>query len=164
MYVTHILLHLVAQVRVRLVVDGVRAGAKRLGRKETDNRAHKRNPELERLRTKACVLPFSQIRPIRQSYLNPHMNFISRLLDYIPPMKPYELSNLVYDLVRLSRYLLKPNGRLVFFLPTATDEYEDVDVNNMLCDGMEVIANSLQDFGSWGRRVCGYLSAEPRLY
>ena len=23
----------------------------------------------------------------------------------------------------------------------------------MLCEGMEVIANSLQDFGSWGRRV-----------
>lgn len=23
----------------------------------------------------------------------------------------------------------------------------------MLCPGMEVIANSLQDFGSWGRRV-----------
>ena len=72
---------------------------------------------------------------------------------YIPPTKPYEFSNLVIDLLVLARYLLKPGGRLVFFLPTVTDEYEEVDVTQMLCDGMEVVANSLQDFGSWGRRV-----------
>ena len=72
---------------------------------------------------------------------------------YVPPTKPYELSVLVADLVLLGRYLLKPNGRLVFFLPTVTDDYHEIDINTMLCDGMEVIANSLQDFGSWGRRV-----------
>ncbi|KAJ2916803.1 hypothetical protein MD484_g3602, partial [Candolleomyces efflorescens] len=72
---------------------------------------------------------------------------------YIPPTKPYELSHLVSDLVLFARYLLKPGGRLVFFLPTVTDEYEEVDIYTMLCDGMEVIANSLQDFGSWGRRL-----------
>ena len=71
----------------------------------------------------------------------------------MPPTKPYELSVLVADLVLLGRYLLKPNGRLVFFLPTVTDDYHEIDINTMLCDGMEVIANSLQDFGSWGRRV-----------
>lgn len=58
----------------------------------------------------------------------------------------------------LARYLLKPNGRLIFFLPTVTDEYEEVDIHTMLCEGMEVIANSLQDFGSWGRRVCCLIS------
>lgn len=73
--------------------------------------------------------------------------------DYVPPTKPYELSDLVRDLVRLARYLLKPNGRLVFFLPTVTDEYEAVDVDAALCSGMEVVANSVQDFGNWGRRV-----------
>lgn len=72
---------------------------------------------------------------------------------YIPPTKPYELSHLATDLVLLARYLLKPEGRLVFFLPTVTDEYSEVDIDMMLCEGMEVIANSLQDFGSWGRRV-----------
>jgi hypothetical protein len=72
---------------------------------------------------------------------------------YIPPTKPYELSELATDLVLLARYLLKPEGRLVFFLPTVTDEYEEVDIDTMLCEGMEVIANSLQDFGSWGRRA-----------
>ena len=74
-------------------------------------------------------------------------------MQYIPPTQPYELSSLVSDLVRYARFMLKPCGRLVFFLPTVTDEYTEVDVYTMLCDGMEVIANSVQDFGSWGRRV-----------
>ncbi|KXN90848.1 tRNA (guanine(10)-N2)-methyltransferase [Leucoagaricus sp. SymC.cos] len=108
---------------------GVRAGAKRLGRKK----------ELSEYK-KALYLHHSQgPRPDDQPY--------------IPPTKPYELSNLARDLVLLARYLLRPGGRLVFFLPTVTDEYQEVDIYTMICDGMEVIANSLQDFGSWGRRV-----------
>ena len=55
--------------------------------------------------------------------------------------------------MRLARYMLKPGGRLVFFLPTVIEDYAEVDVQSMLCEGMEIIANSLQDFGSWGRRV-----------
>ncbi len=73
---------------------------------------------------------------------------------YIPPTKPYELSELARDLILLARYMLKPRGRLVFFLPTVTEEYEEIDVQTMLCEGMEIVANSLQNFGSWGRRVC----------
>ena len=72
---------------------------------------------------------------------------------YVPPTKPYELSALATDLVVLARYLLKPGGRLVFFLPTVVDEYKELDLDSLLCDGMQVIANSLQDFGAWGRRV-----------
>jgi tRNA (guanine10-N2)-methyltransferase len=75
-------------------------------------------------------------------------------MPYVPPTMPYELSALAVDLVLLARYLLKPGGRLVFFLPTVTDEYAELDVQAMLCEGMVVIANSLQDFGTWGRRVC----------
>jgi tRNA (guanine10-N2)-methyltransferase len=71
----------------------------------------------------------------------------------VPPTKPYELSALAVDLVVLARYLLKPGGRLVFFLPTVIDEYKELDLDSLLCDGMQVVANSLQDFGAWGRRV-----------
>ncbi|KAK0485728.1 tRNA guanosine-2'-O-methyltransferase [Armillaria novae-zelandiae] len=108
---------------------GVRAGAKRLGRKR----------ELSPARMTAYLEHRASPRPDDQPY--------------IPPTRPYELSRLAVDLVLLSRYLLKPGGRLVFFLPTVTDEYEEVDIYSMLCPGMEVIANSLQDFGSWGRRL-----------
>ena len=59
-------------------------------------------------------------------------------------MRPYELSELARDLVLLARYMLKPNGRLVFFLPTITDEYTEIDVRDMLCDDMELVANSLR--------------------
>jgi hypothetical protein len=72
---------------------------------------------------------------------------------HVPPTTPYELSQLAADLVLLARYLLKPHGRLVFFLPTVTEDYRELDVQTFICDGMEVTANSLQDFGSWGRRV-----------
>jgi hypothetical protein len=77
-------------------------------------------------------------------------------LAYVPPTKPYELSELARDLVLLARHLLVPNGRLVFFLPTVNEAYQEVDIRTMLCDGMELVANSLQDFGNWGRRVRVY--------
>jgi tRNA (guanine10-N2)-methyltransferase len=75
------------------------------------------------------------------------------LAPYIPPTKPYELSHLALDLVVLARYLLRPGGRLVFFLPTVNEDYQEIDIETMLCEGMKVVANSLQDFGSWGRRL-----------
>ncbi|KAH8994742.1 tRNA guanosine-2'-O-methyltransferase [Lactarius hatsudake] len=108
---------------------GVRAGAKRLGRK--------------RERASNSSVP-SQ----------PGAHPLSRdEQPYLPPTKPYELSALAADLVVLARYLLNPGGRLVFFLPTVIDEYKELDLDSMLCDGMEVVANSLQDFGAWGRRL-----------
>jgi hypothetical protein len=105
----------------------------------------------------ARLFPYSHTR----TYIYLHIiiittssNVISRDdQPYVPPTKPYELSALAADLVSLARYLLKPGGRLVFFLPTVRDEYKELDLDSMLCDGMEVIANSLQDFGAWGRRV-----------
>ncbi|KAF8894113.1 tRNA guanosine-2'-O-methyltransferase [Infundibulicybe gibba] len=117
---------------------GVRAGAKRLGRK------HK----------SLLSISSNEPRPASRPDDQP----------YIPPTKPYELSDLARDLVLLARYLLKPGGRLVFFLPTVTDEYKDVDIHEMLCEDMEVIANSLQNFGSWGRRLVTIKKRSSRQY
>lgn len=103
---------------------GVRAGAKRLGRK--------------RERAADSSVPSQHGADDRP---------------YLPPTKPYELSALAADLVVLARYLLNPGGRLVFFLPTVTEEYKELDLDSVLCDGMEVVANSLQNFGAWGRRL-----------
>jgi len=107
---------------------GVRAGAKRLGRKK--------EPPLSK----------------QVAYLS-HLTSASRDEPYIPPTRPYELSHLAVDLVLLARHLLKPGGRLVFFLPTVTDQYEEMDIQGILCEGMELVGNSLQDFGNWGRRL-----------
>ncbi|KAH9036725.1 hypothetical protein EDB83DRAFT_2318630 [Lactarius deliciosus] len=102
---------------------GVRAGAKRLGRKR------------ERAANSSAPSQPGALRHLFPRDGQP----------YLPPTKPYELSALAADLVLLARYLLNPGGRL--------DEYKELDLDSMLCDGMEVVANSLQDFGAWGRRL-----------
>jgi tRNA (guanine10-N2)-methyltransferase len=96
-----------------------------------------------------CVSTFLRVLVIS----NLHSFFNRSEQPYTPPTKPYELSELVSDLVLFSRAMLKPQGRLVFFLPTVAEDYEEIDIDTMMCDGMEVVANSLQDFGNWGRRV-----------
>jgi tRNA (guanine10-N2)-methyltransferase len=72
----------------------------------------------------------------------------------MPPSRPYELVNLTLDLVHLARYLLVPKGRLVFFLPTVTEDFKPVDVP--VVEGMRELKfgdGSVQQFGKWGRRV-----------
>jgi tRNA (guanine10-N2)-methyltransferase len=129
-------------------VDGVRAGAKRLGRKQERALDSPLSPP-----PRACVYEHRLAQHDLDHLIFPILP-LRDVQQYIPPTKPYELSALAADLVVLARYLLKPGGRLVFFLPTVIDEYKELDLDSVVCDGMQVIANSLQDFGAWGRRVC----------
>jgi hypothetical protein len=67
------------------------------------------------------------------------------------------------DLILLARYLLVPKGRLVFFLPTVTEEYEAIDIP--VVEGMrelKVGEGSVENFGKWGRRVSGVLFSVTR--
>lgn len=50
--------------------------------------------------------------------------------------------------------MLVPRGRLVFFLPTVTEEWDQVDLPTV--EGMRELRweeGSVQEFGKWGRRV-----------
>jgi hypothetical protein len=80
----------------------------------------------------------------------------------MPVSKPYEMTFLVLDLVLFARYMLVPGGRLVFFLPTVTEDWDEVDVP--VVEGMRELrwgGGSCQDFGKWGRRVSrGSLGSE----
>ena len=95
---------------------------------------------------------------------------IGRKPDYIPPQRPYEMMHLIIDLIKFARYMLIPKGRLVFFLPTVTEDYDAVDIP--FVDGMKELKwgeGSVQDFNKWGRRVSGVSSgtgscAQLRLY
>jgi tRNA (guanine10-N2)-methyltransferase len=107
-------------------LDGVRAGAKRLGLRDKPLKPDRPPPSV------ATHDPATRI----------------------PPTKPYELADLAMDLVVYARFLLKTRGRLVFFLPTVNDEYSDVDIPRI--DGMQLVSNSLQDYGSWGRRASSF--------
>ncbi|KAL7418709.1 hypothetical protein Q5752_006392 [Cryptotrichosporon argae] len=110
---------------------GVRAGAKRIGKADKH-----RTP----MRDEPFIMPDGT-----PSHLKP---------TYLPPFKPYGLVALTRDLILLARYLLVPGGRLVFFLPTVTDEYDDVDIP--VVGGMRELKvgdGSVQNFGHWGRRL-----------
>lgn len=105
---------------------GVRAGAKRLGRKDN-----------------------SKLR--EEPYMLPDGTWSHEKPDYIPPSRPWEMSEVLEGLLEFSLRMLKPNGRLVYWLPTVTDDYKPCDVPQI--DGMELVANSCQDFGKWQRRL-----------
>lgn len=61
------------------------------------------------------------------------------------------MTSVISSLCTFALYLLKPSGRLVFFLPTDNEEYEDVDVP--VLEGLRLVSNDLQDYGKWGRRL-----------
>ncbi|KAJ9104053.1 hypothetical protein QFC19_004187 [Naganishia cerealis] len=110
---------------------GVRAGAKRLGRKE----GGKKQQILE---------------PVKL----PNGMWSHQMPGYVPASKPYEMVDLVYDLVLFARYMLVPGGRLVFFLPTFTEEWDPVDVP--VVEGMREIRfgqGSAQEYNKWSRRL-----------
>lgn len=75
----------------------------------------------------------------------------TRLPDYVPPSIPWEMTSVIDSLLTFSLFLLKPGGRLVYFLPTNNEEYRDVDIPSI--PGLRLISNSSQDFGKWARRL-----------
>ncbi|GAA5875744.1 hypothetical protein JCM1840_003505 [Sporobolomyces johnsonii] len=107
---------------------GVRAGAKRLGREEGARE----------------VLP--TIVPGREKEGYHH-----QFADYVPPSVGWPMEEVISTLVTFSLYMLKPGGRLVFFLPTNEAEYSDVDVPSV--PGLRLISNTSQSFGKWARRL-----------
>ncbi|KAJ1981052.1 hypothetical protein H4R34_002225 [Dimargaris verticillata] len=104
---------------------GVRAGAKRLGRKTGLN-------------------PDISFRVI-DGQLNHQRD------DYYPPTIPYEMSEVLVDLLEFAARHLAKGGRLVYWLPTVVDEYTVEDVPLHPC--LALVANSEQPFGSWSRRL-----------
>ncbi|KAF9112204.1 hypothetical protein BGX27_003805 [Mortierella sp. AM989] len=106
---------------------GVRAGAKTLGRKDPAKQATE-----PRLAVDEGVL----------AHLLP---------DYIPPTKPYEMSEVVADLLMFSVKNLVRGGRLVYWLPTVTEDYTIDDLPTHPC--MELVSNCEQAFGQWSRRL-----------
>ncbi|ORZ15647.1 hypothetical protein BCR42DRAFT_437915 [Absidia repens] len=104
---------------------GVRAGAKKLGRKDEDK------------------------KPLQlRSYEGVPMHLRQ---DYYPPTKPYEMSEVLSDLLEFSAKHLRIGGRLVYWLPTVVDEYSNTDVPQH--PSMALISNSEQNFGQWSRRL-----------
>ncbi|GAA5877044.1 hypothetical protein JCM3774_006885, partial [Rhodotorula dairenensis] len=107
---------------------GVRAGAKRLGREEGERE----------------VLP--QIIAGRE-----HEGYHHQFHDYVPPSVGWPMEEVISTLITYALYLLRPGGRLVFFLPTDSAVYDDVDIP--VVPGLKTVSNSPQQFGKWARRL-----------
>ncbi|BGP14967.1 hypothetical protein JCM10213_007230 [Rhodosporidiobolus nylandii] len=105
---------------------GVRAGAKRIGREGGEKQP--------------------RVVPGRESE-----GFHHQFEDYVPPSVGWPMEEVISTLVTYSLYLLKPGGRLVFFLPTDNAEYQDVDIPSI--PGLKLVSNSSQSFGKWARRL-----------
>ncbi|CCG84082.1 protein of unknown function [Taphrina deformans PYCC 5710] len=110
---------------------GVRAGAKTLGRSPGTRHFGRRE---------AGVMPDGRKVHERENY--------------IPPKRPYELSDLADDLLDYAAGLLVDHGRLVFWLPTVNEDYSPVDLPQR--SDLRLLANSTQNFGRWSRRLLTY--------
>ncbi|CAG8530924.1 1121_t:CDS:10 [Ambispora gerdemannii] len=71
--------------------------------------------------------------------------------NYYPPTKPYEMSEVLVDLLEFAARFLVVGGRLVYWLPTVVEEYTNEDIPKH--PSMRLISNSEQTFGVWSRRL-----------
>ncbi|KAH9935695.1 tRNA guanosine-2'-O-methyltransferase [Fomitopsis serialis] len=106
---------------------GVRAGAKRLGRKARPDKPPRANPQSHSSQTTLTTTVHTADHALRAI-------------------------SLVVDLVLLARYLLRPRGRLVFFLPTVTTSTKR-SIYNHAVRGHGGRRELAANFGSWGRRL-----------
>ncbi|KAF7728275.1 hypothetical protein EC973_006449 [Apophysomyces ossiformis] len=79
--------------------------------------------------------------------------------DYYPPTKPYEMSEVLIDLLNFAAEHLRVGGRLVYWLPTVVDEYSNTDVPEH--PSMLLVSNSEQNFGPWSRRLITMEKTRP---
>ncbi|KAJ3109850.1 hypothetical protein HDU97_000080 [Phlyctochytrium planicorne] len=69
----------------------------------------------------------------------------------LPQTVPYELHEVIIDLVSFAADILVPGGRVVYWLPTLPDEYHPSDIPSH--PRLRLVANSEQFFGKWARRL-----------
>ncbi|PSR92138.1 hypothetical protein BD289DRAFT_459760 [Coniella lustricola] len=74
--------------------------------------------------------------------------------DFIAPKKPYSFLAMLDDILQFSAESLVDGGRLSFWMPTANDEDQELEVPTHPC--LEVILVCVQPFNKWSRRLITY--------
>ncbi|KAJ3019885.1 UNVERIFIED_CONTAM: hypothetical protein HDU68_010438 [Siphonaria sp. JEL0065] len=69
----------------------------------------------------------------------------------LPQCIPYELDEVMADLISFAAKFLTPGGRLVYWLPTITENYSPKDVPRH--KRLRLIDNCEQNFNKWARRL-----------
>lgn len=68
-----------------------------------------------------------------------------------PKTEPYDLSEIIVDLISFAIRHLKEGGRLVFWLPSPNESYTPQDIPRH--PALQLISVSVQPFGKWSRRL-----------
>ncbi|KUJ07936.1 tRNA guanosine-2'-O-methyltransferase [Mollisia scopiformis] len=73
---------------------------------------------------------------------------------YIPPKRPYSFLAMLDDILDFTAVSLVDNGRLSFWLPTANDEDQEVQIPQHPC--LQITSVCTQSFNRWSRRLITY--------
>jgi tRNA (guanine10-N2)-methyltransferase len=68
----------------------------------------------------------------------------NREADYIPPKKPYSFIAMLDDIMDFSAQYLVENGRLSLWMPTANEDFTELDIPTHPC--LEVVSVCVQAF------------------
>ncbi|KAK9412742.1 putative tRNA guanosine-2'-O-methyltransferase TRM11 [Seiridium unicorne] len=74
--------------------------------------------------------------------------------DFVPPKKPYSFNAMLDNILQFATDRLVDNGRLAFWMPTANDADQAIDVPTHPC--MEIVSVCVQVFNKWSRRLITY--------
>jgi tRNA (guanine10-N2)-methyltransferase len=86
-------------------------------------------------------------------YLYPRSFLIQSLTGEtkLPRTMPYELDEVIQDLIAFAAVYLVPGGRLVYWLPTVTEDYSITDMPQH--PRLRMVENCEQQFYNWSRRL-----------
>ncbi|KGQ02620.1 tRNA (guanine(10)-N2)-methyltransferase [Beauveria bassiana D1-5] len=74
--------------------------------------------------------------------------------DFVPPKKPYSFMAILDDILVLAVETLVDNARLSFWMPTANEEDQRIPAPTH--PSLEIVANCVQVFNKWSRRLITY--------
>ncbi|KAM3549060.1 hypothetical protein MY1884_008909 [Beauveria asiatica] len=74
--------------------------------------------------------------------------------DFVPPKKPYSFMAILDDILVLAVETLIDNARLSFWMPTANEEDQQIPAPTH--PSLEIVANCVQVFNKWSRRLITY--------
>ncbi|KAI5950638.1 hypothetical protein CANMA_005298 [Candida margitis] len=78
--------------------------------------------------------------------------------DFVPPKKPYELSDMLNDLLSFAGDRLPVGGKLAFWMPTANDDFSETIIPQHEC--LKLQFNLEQEFHKWSRRLLVYVKMD----
>ncbi|KAG5419284.1 hypothetical protein I9W82_003051 [Candida metapsilosis] len=78
--------------------------------------------------------------------------------DFVPPKKPYELSDMLNDLLSFAGDRLPVGGKLAFWMPTANGDFSETIIPQH--ERLKLQFNLEQEFHKWSRRLLVYVKMD----